>query len=820
MNNITSERIFTAVQTTNPAYSELRKLTLNNNKTPDNLTSQLINKGAAIQHLIAGGVNQLQLDSSLQSCLDGLGLGFQQISEICQLSKVLEYLSETLLIKEKIHLLPIFAASLTPAQIASDPKVKLFSTLYQQSMEDPLLPSEKDSINYFVIPQLLGLIEYFNISSIVNRLPDTAIYVEKSKVPEVVGKYRNIKKELNFCAERLAEINRNELDAKKGDFESLKAPIIEKQQWLISNLNRLPYEKRLDVNLVLIDEVLNSLKILATPSNRIIEMAKANLRSSQILLAYSIGAYEGQPSDLEFVLMKGFGKTEIQTWNPSIAALAQLSNKATQKHLLQLCHLFTKQLEILGVPIEPHLNGIANLAADKDKLWSLDSSLDGPLLNYLLHEVTEPTKKGTSAFTSINSANGVKWLFGKILRPNPLGLADYSKVFDSPGGYKPKLASDLLKLSSYIQKNKVKELADKLGLLIDDISKSSDTTLIVETISLLDAVISERSLTTRLKNQVPSLGKLSEVVVKTSGISEELAADITEKALRIQKTLSKSLTDFYREDNDLDRLFDAIDRIRLIAKKPTLYERVPGHEVVKSGIVLDGPPGVGKTFFMELLQKDTGYPLYIVSPEHGEVVDPTKMISAIKDKVEEAKLYVKAHSSPCFLFFDEGETVSPKRRPDAEYQQSLITGYVLQAVNEIRKSYPMIILVLATNYLERLDEAMIRQGRFDIVVELKKPSPALRIHIIDETLKDENIEFELTKDQFRELSEITEDFNPLPLVRTVREWNRIDPLLALERNTNFEHSFESLKSKFIKERQEMLHLKERLGKDSSNEKKV
>ena len=321
---------------------------------------------------------------------------------------------------------------------------------------------------------------------------------------------------------------------------------------------------------------------------------------------------------------------------------------------------------------------------------------------------------------------------------------------------------------------------------------------------VLDLLTEDPKLALKFKDNIPSLRDLTDLVDGMSLQPESLQQYYQDLSREILSRLTKNLSDFYREENDLEELFDTIDILKLVAQDKEILTTTKGHELFKSGIVLYGPPGVGKTFFVKLLESDTGFKLFSLAKLGKKINNPEEIIEAISNLISDAIKYVQ-DTKPCILFFDEGETVTPQRNDNGDYQRSLVTGYLLQEINKIREDYPLILPILATNYPERLDEAMIRQGRLDLMVELKKPSVILRSIFIAQRLAEldvKNSEGEtlvLTPEQLAELAEISDNFNPLPVVRTVNEWALIGQLKSKHKKGAFEPTFESLKSAFEKE---------------------
>lgn len=82
-----------------------------------------------------------------------------------------------------------------------------------------------------------------------------------------------------------------------------------------------------------------------------------------------------------------------------------------------------------------------------------------------------------------------------------------------------------------------------------------------------------------------------------------------------------------------------------------------------------------------------------------------------------------------------------------------------------------IIVIGATNFLDGLDPALTRSGRFDKIIEMKLPNQQSRLAIIKKHLTKQQIE-ELTDDFIYRLSLACQDFNCSDLKTFVEEAKR------------------------------------------------
>jgi|GEM_PF-2963644 len=154
--------------------------------------------------------------------------------------------------------------------------------------------------------------------------------------------------------------------------------------------------------------------------------------------------------------------------------------------------------------------------------------------------------------------------------------------------------------------------------------------------------------------------------------------------------------------------------------KDRLLEAARAHaEENKNGILLYGPPGSGKTSVAEALASHMGRRILAVSI--GDVTskwigEGTQNLVALFDAAKRA--------APCVLFFDEIDALIHRQQESThEESQRLVREFLTQIVN--LRDTP-VLFVGATNHLDQLDETAIREGRFDVKIEIPLPDAAAR----------------------------------------------------------------------------------------------
>lgn len=164
------------------------------------------------------------------------------------------------------------------------------------------------------------------------------------------------------------------------------------------------------------------------------------------------------------------------------------------------------------------------------------------------------------------------------------------------------------------------------------------------------------------------------------------------------------------------------------AAQEAIAPRAAG-ERARNGILLFGEPGNGKTFFAEALAGELG--LGMVRCTFGDV--NSKWVGSTTEQVVRVFRDAVAQA-PCVLFIDEIDSLIRDRydNANASEESARTTNTLLTEIVALR-AHP-IVLVAATNHLDKLDAAAIREGRFDFKIEITPPDATARRALIAHAL--------------------------------------------------------------------------------------
>ena len=227
-----------------------------------------------------------------------------------------------------------------------------------------------------------------------------------------------------------------------------------------------------------------------------------------------------------------------------------------------------------------------------------------------------------------------------------------------------------------------------------------------------------------------------------------------------------------------EELTEIVDFLRNPSKYKNFGIKLP------KGVLLVGPPGVGKTMIAKAVAGEANVPFFYQSGSSFVQI----YVGIGAKRVRELFAYAKKYA-PSIIFIDEIDAVGKARGGLRNDERESTLNQLLSEMDGFEDSSGVIVIA-ATNKIEVLDEALLRSGRFDRRVFVSLPDKIEREAIINIYLKDKK-----HRVNSKNIAEITVGFSGAAISTLVNE----AAINALKRGSNVieESDFYAVRDKVL-----------------------
>ena len=199
------------------------------------------------------------------------------------------------------------------------------------------------------------------------------------------------------------------------------------------------------------------------------------------------------------------------------------------------------------------------------------------------------------------------------------------------------------------------------------------------------------------------------------------------------------VTTTFKDVAGIDEVKSELEEIVSILRFPARYTALGAK--VPRGVLLEGPPGCGKTLCARAVAGEADVPFFHVCG--SDFMDTFVGVGA--SRVRELFRKAKA-AAPCIVFVDEIDAIAQARNPSpsagggADERNQTINA-LLSEMDGFAGNTGVIVLA-ATNRREVLDAAVVRAGRFDRTINVPMPDvrgreAIMRVHAHEKPLDDD-----------------------------------------------------------------------------------
>ncbi|MDQ3741170.1 MAG: AAA family ATPase [Actinomycetota bacterium] len=187
----------------------------------------------------------------------------------------------------------------------------------------------------------------------------------------------------------------------------------------------------------------------------------------------------------------------------------------------------------------------------------------------------------------------------------------------------------------------------------------------------------------------------------------------------------------------VDQAKEELQEVVSFLAEPKTFQRLGAKS--PKGILLYGPPGTGKTLLAQAVAHEAGATFFAQSASSFVEMFAGLGAARIRRLFREAR-----KAAPAIIFIDELDAVGAKRGSDNNSEREQTLNQLLVEMDGFPDS-DRIVVMAASNLLEKLDPALLRPGRFDRQVFVSPPDvdgrrAILGVHTANKPMRDVDLD--------------------------------------------------------------------------------
>ena len=243
---------------------------------------------------------------------------------------------------------------------------------------------------------------------------------------------------------------------------------------------------------------------------------------------------------------------------------------------------------------------------------------------------------------------------------------------------------------------------------------------------------------------------------------DELIAEIQKRTKADVVKPKETLADYVCDDTLKEELLEVKDFL----EKESEY-KAKGISTPK-GILLKGAPGTGKTYAARCIAGDVDcyFMVCTASSLQGQYIGSGAQ--NVKDLFKGAKALREGSGKGVIVFIDELDSFGSRDNHNggAGGEEDRTLNQLLAELSGFEDSDGILVMG-ATNYPDRIDDALMRAGRFSRQITIRKPESAERLHLTEYYFS--KIKVPLSGTDYSEISELTKGLTPADIKEIANE---------------------------------------------------